>query len=127
MKKKTEESLSAYKDRLDTALGDTFLRKAMDNFAVAYRTSRANAFAGMDLDGLIQDVADIKAQAIKNNDALLDRFIKKAEENGIHVHLAETAADANRIIGEIAQKSGSKHIVKSKSMTAEEIHLNPWL
>jgi iron-sulfur cluster protein len=127
MKKEKAESLKAYKDRLDTALGNKFLRKAMDNFAVAYRISRENAFAGMDVDAMIQEVADIKAHAIKNNQALLEEFTKKAEANGIHVHLADTAEDANRIIGQIAQKSGSKHIVKSKSMTAEEIHLNPWL
>lgn len=124
---KKEESLKAYKVRLDTALENTFLRTAMDNFAVAYRTSRENAFAGMDVDAMIQEVADIKADAIKNNEALLEEFTRKAVANGIHVHLADTAEDANRIIGEIAQKTGSKRIVKSKSMTAEETHLNPWL
>ncbi len=127
MKKEKGESLKAYKERLDTALNNKFLRTAMDNFAVAYRISRENAFAGMDVDAMIQEVADIKAHAIKNNQTLLEEFTKKAETNGVHVHLADTAEDANRIIGEIAQKSGSKHIVKSKSMTAEEIHLNPWL
>jgi iron-sulfur cluster protein len=122
-----EESLKAYKDRLDTALENKFLRKAMDNFAVAYRTSRENAFSGMDLEGMISEVAEIKADAIENNDALLSQFIQKAEANGIQVHLADTAEDANRIIGEIAGKTGSKRIVKSKSMTAEEIHLNKYL
>ncbi len=126
-KEETKESLKAYKDRLDTALKNKFLRTAMDNFAVAYRTSRKNAFAGMDVEGIIAEVAEVKAQAIQNNEALLTEFTQKAETNGIHVHLADTAEDANRIIGEIAQKTGSKHIVKSKSMTAEEIHLNPWL
>ncbi|MFH2061297.1 MAG: L-lactate dehydrogenase (quinone) large subunit LdhH [Pseudomonadota bacterium] len=127
MIKEKQESLKAYKDRLDTALGNKFLRTAMDNFAVAYRISREKAFAGMDVDAMIQEVAEIKAHAIKNNGALLEEFTKKAETNGIHVHLADTAEDANRIIGGIAQKTGSKRIVKSKSMTAEEIHLNPWL
>ncbi|MBF0202516.1 MAG: LUD domain-containing protein, partial [Desulfamplus sp.] len=36
----------------------------------------------------------------------------------------ETAEDANRIIGEIAKKTTSQKIIKSKSMTAEETHLN---
>ena len=121
------ESLNAYKNRLDQALANPFLRKAMDNFAVAYRTSRENAFAGMDKEALIQEVAEIKASAVQNNEALLAQFIEKARANGIHVHLADQAEDACRIIGEIAQKSGSQRIVKSKSMTAEEIHLNPWL
>lgn len=127
MIKEKQESLKAYKDRLDTALGNKFLRTAMDNFAVAYRISREKAFAGMDVDAMIQEVAEIKAHAIKNNGALLEEFTQKAQANGIHVHMADTAEDANRIIGEIAQTTGSKRIVKSKSMTAEEIHLNPWL
>ncbi|MBU3952012.1 MAG: LUD domain-containing protein [Proteobacteria bacterium] len=126
-KKEKEENLKAYKGRLDAALENKFLRKAMDNFAVAYRTSREKAFAGMDVDQMIRQVTEIKAAAIENNDALLSEFIKKAKANNIHVHLADTAEDANRIIGQIAQQTGSKHIVKSKSMTAEEIHLNKWL
>ncbi|WP_300455838.1 L-lactate dehydrogenase (quinone) large subunit LdhH [Desulfobacula sp.] len=124
---RTEESLTEYKYRLDTALENPFLRTAMDNFAVAYRASRETAFSGMDVDAMIQEVARIKAAAIKNNEALLAEFIKKAKKTGVHVHLADTAEDANRIIGEIARNTGSKRIVKSKSMTAEEIHLNKWL
>jgi iron-sulfur cluster protein len=121
------ETFRSYKHRLDAALDNRFLRQAMDRFAVAYRTSRQNAFAGMDVDALIQQVADVKAGAVRNNAALLQQFTAKARAHGIHVHVADTAEDANRIIEEIAQKTGSRKIVKSKSMTAEEIHLNRWL
>ena len=121
------ESLKAYKNRLDDALGNEFLRKAMDNFAVAYRASRENAFTGMDTAELIQTVADVKADAVIRNQELMAAFKLKAKENGIHVHLAETAEDANRIIAEIAKKTSCKSVVKSKSMTAEETHLNRWL
>ena len=121
------ESLKSYKNRLDDALGNEFLRKAMDNFAVAYRASRENAFTGMDTAELIQTVADVKADAVIRNQELMAAFRKKAKENGIHVHIAETAEDANRIIAEIAKKTNCKSIVKSKSMTAEETHLNRWL
>jgi len=127
MAAKQEESLKEYKDRLDSALDNKFLRKAMDNFAVAYRTSRKNAFAGMDTEELIQTVADAKADAVIHNEDLMKAFMIKAKENGIHVHLAKTAEDANRIITDIAKQTGSKRIVKSKSMTSEEIHLNKWL
>ena len=127
MAKENSESLKQYKKRLDEAISNEFLRKAMDNFAVAYRTSRENAFSGMDTESLIQTVADVKADAVIRNNALLKAFTLKAEENGIHVHIAETADDANRIIADIAKKTGSRRIVKSKSMTAEEIHLNKWL
>ncbi|WDP90571.1 MAG: LUD domain-containing protein [Desulfobacter sp.] len=122
-----QESLKSYKERLDAALGNKFLRKAMDNFAVAYRTSRENAFAGMDTRELIRVVADAKADAVARNEELMAAFRKKAEEKGIHVHLAKTAEEANKIIAGIAKDTGCRRIVKSKSMTAEETHLNKWL
>ena len=49
-----KESLKEYKHRLDDALGNDFLRQAMDNFAVAYRASRENAFSGIDVDALVR-------------------------------------------------------------------------
>ncbi len=102
------ESFRSYKHRLDSALDNRFLRQAMDKFAVAYRTSRQNAFAGMNVKALVQQVADAKAGAIRNNAALLRQFTAKALAHGIHVHVADTAEDANRIIEQIAQKTGSR-------------------
>ncbi len=121
------ESPGSYKSRLDQALKNEFLRTAMDKFAVAYRASRENAFAGIDLDGLINEVAAIKAKAIRNMDTLLEEFTRKAVAAGAHVHVANTAEDASRIIAGIARSSGARRIIKSKSMTAEEIRLNQWL
>ncbi len=121
------ESMQSYKKRIDTALDNKFLRTAMDNFAVAYRTGRANAFKEMDLDAAVKEVAAIKAKAVVNSENLLKTFQKKAEENGIHVHYAKSAEDANRTIAQIAKDTKTKEIVKSKSMTAEETHLNKWL
>ena len=122
-----KESLKDYKKRIETALNNEFLRKALDNFAVAYRTGRDNAFKEMDISAAIKTVAAIKADAVKNSKKLLETFKTKAKESGIQVHYAETADHANEIITQIAKKSGTRQIVKSKSMTAEEIHLNQWL
>src|SRR5205085_10302025 len=43
------------------------------------------------------------------------------------VHWAATAEDARRIVVDIARQSNCQRAVKSKSMTSEEIHLNPAL
>ena len=43
------------------------------------------------------------------------------------MHMAQTAEDARRIIGEIAAEHGAKLAVKSKSMATDEIELNPHL
>ncbi len=118
------KNLKEYKCELREALDNEFLRTAMDKFAVAYRASRANAFRGMDLAGLVDDIALAKDESTSRMDELFQQFKGQAEKAGAKVHLAATADDANRIIGEIAQKTGCKKIVKSKSMTAEETLLN---
>ncbi len=124
---KNSETLKEYRRRVGKSLDNQFLRSAMDKFAVAYRESRKNAFAGMDAEGLIAEVAEIKRNAVKNNQKLFEEFKSAAEKNNIHVHLAATAKDANEIIAQISKDTGSKKIIKSKSMTAEETHLNKWL
>ena len=120
----TARNLKEYKKDVKGALDNEFLRETLDKFAVAYRTGRATAFAGMDVDGLVAEIAAAKDQALQQLDALYEEFRVKAEKNGIHVHLARTAGDANRIIADIAKQTGSQKIVKSKSMTAEETLLN---
>ena len=120
----TARNLKDYKEDVKGALDNTFLREAMDKFAVAYRTSRANAFRDMDVKALVAEIADAKDAAIGQMDALYETFKTNAERIGIHVHLARTAEDANRIIAAIARETDSRKIVKSKSMTAEETLLN---
>jgi iron-sulfur cluster protein len=120
----TARNLRAYKKDVRGALDNTFLREAMDKFAVAYRTSRANAFRGMDVEGLVAEIAAAKDAAIGQMDALYETFKANAEAIGIQVHLARTAEDANRIIADIARQTDSRKIVKAKSMTAEETLLN---
>lgn len=117
-------TLTEYKNQCQEALDDEFLRKAMDAFAKAYRTNRVNAFAGMNEKALIAEIAAAKDGAISRLPELYEAFRVKAEQAGVHVHLAKTAAEANEIISQIAKDKGCKKIVKSKSMTAEETLLN---
>ncbi len=120
----TAKNMKAYKRDIEAALSDRFLRTTLDNFAVAYRTGRKNAFAGMDVEGLIRKIAAAKDDAVGRMDELYEAFKEKAESHGVTVHLAETADAANRIIAGIARENDVKRIVKSKSMTAEETLLN---
>ncbi|MDJ0782355.1 MAG: LUD domain-containing protein [Desulfosarcinaceae bacterium] len=120
-------TLKGYRKDVGVALKNEFLRKAMDNFAVAYRASRENAFRELDSERLIQDVAELKDRGIDQMEALLDQFIAVATSKGVHVHLAKDSQQANEIIATIAAESGAKRVIKSKSMTAEETLLNPYL
>ncbi len=61
----------------------------------------------------------------------LDEYLEKAEKaltnRGVHVHYASTDEDARQAILKILQEHGVNQLTKSKSMAAEEIHLNPFL
>ncbi|WP_419779044.1 L-lactate dehydrogenase (quinone) large subunit LdhH [Maridesulfovibrio sp.] len=118
------KNLKEYRKEIRESLDNDFLRTAMDNFAVAYRASRANAFKDMDEKALIADIAAAKDASAQRLDELFDKFKEEAEKRGAVVHLAKDAKEANEIIGRIAIEEDCKTIVKSKSMTAEETLLN---
>ena len=121
------KNMKEYHGQIREALDDTFLRKTLDKFAVDYKANRARIFQGWDVPELIKDVADIKDNAAQHMMELYEQFKKEAEKRGVHVHLASDAAEANRIIARIGKDHNCKTVIKSKSMTAEEIHLNPAL
>ena len=123
----TADTLKQYREQLKQAMQEDFQRTALDNFAQAYRLSRANAFAQIDLPQLIETIGEYKDQAMSRLDALFLEFKTKAEEKGIQVHLAENTLEANRIIAGIANENDCRMILKAKSMTAEEIQLNQYL
>ena len=121
------KELKDYREELRESLANEFQRGALDRFAQAYPLGRAKAFAGLDVPGLIEAVAAVKDAAAAQMMELYAEFKRNAEKAGVHVHLARTAREANEIIARIAADNGVKKIVKSKSMTAEETHLNQHL
>jgi iron-sulfur cluster protein len=118
------KNLKEYREELHESLDNDFLRTTLDNFAVAYRAGRANAFKDIDVRALIREIADSKDDATARFDELYKQFKANAEASGAHVHFAKDADEANSIIVGIAKASDCKKIVKSKSMTAEETLLN---
>jgi iron-sulfur cluster protein len=118
------KNLKEYRKEMQESLDNTFLRQALDTFAVAYRANRKRAFAEFDVAQLVDEVAAAKDAVLPQLMELFTEFKKNAERAGVKVHFAGDAAEANRLVVEIAEKSGSKKIIKSKSMTAEETLLN---
>ena len=123
----TAQDLKTYKAQLRQALQDKFLAATLGTFASAYKVSRAGAFEGLDAPRLVQEIAGGKDAAIPYLQELFEQFKAHAEGAGVKVHVASTARDANEIIASIAREHGVRKIVKSKSMTAEEIFLNDHL
>ncbi|MDR2302120.1 MAG: LUD domain-containing protein [Deltaproteobacteria bacterium] len=117
-------SSKKYHKSLNQALEDSFLRKTLDKFAVQYRSSREAIFSGLAEKELIREVALAKDGALSRIGELYGEFAQKAREKGLIVHRAQTAQEAREIISNIARENGAKKVIKSKSMTAEEIDLN---
>lgn len=120
-------TLSDYRKKIDEALSDDFLRKTLDTFAVSYKANRESVFKEVDERGLIRQIADAKDDACKHMEELYEQFKAEAEKRGVHIHRAKDAKEANNIIVKIAKDNNVKRVIKSKSMTAEEIQLNPAL
>ena len=122
--KEPARDIKNYRTDLSAALEDTFQRRALDKFAVDYRASRERIYSGLNDRELIAEVAARKDESVRHLDELFVQFKEEAEKRGVQVHLARDAADANRIIAKIAEDNGCKMVVKSKSMTVEEIQTN---
>jgi L-lactate dehydrogenase complex protein LldF len=69
----------------------------------------------------------LKTQTINNLDKYLVEFENNFTKRGGKVIWAQNAEEALREIGAIMKRKRAKSVVKSKSMSTEEIHLNDFL
>ena len=115
----------AFIQRVELALADEPLGTALDANADRRQHSRVVAFESLtDAEEKIQRAHAIRQNTIQNLDMFLGQFSAALQANGFQVHRAEGAADACRLILQIAQEAGARRVVKSKSMVTEEIRLN---
>jgi L-lactate dehydrogenase complex protein LldF len=139
---------SAFRTKIREKIADESLQAALDANAERRIQGRINAFASLpDWKERRQRAHAVRAEVIAHLDEYLDKFIKKARENGLIVHRAQDADEARRIVLEIVENSSRKRkdgedvyqtknvhlrssavnsvlIAKSKSMVSEEIELN---
>jgi L-lactate dehydrogenase complex protein LldF len=66
----------------------------------------------------------IKWEAINHLDAYLTEFEEKLTARGTKVFWASNGQEARDYVVALAKEKGARSIIKSKSMTSEEIHLN---
>ena len=76
---------------------------------------------------LREETRRIKEESIENLPELIDEVTEAVEANGGHVYLAQDAEDANRYIEGVMESRDAERLVKSKSMTTEELELNDHL
>ncbi|MDR7543217.1 MAG: LutB/LldF family L-lactate oxidation iron-sulfur protein [Armatimonadota bacterium] len=112
----------------EAALRDAALQRALRVALPSFRQQRDAAAAEVpEWEALRAAAAAIKEEALRHLAVYLTQFEAQVAACGGVVHWAEDAADARRIIVEVARRRGVRLAVKSKSMTSEEIDLNPAL
>jgi len=98
-----------------------FLRRALGSYETARGASQRKYH---DWSEARQAASEIKWEAVNHLDQYLQEFITKIEARGTRVFVAADAGQARDYILQVAKENGVRSIIKSKSMTTEEIHLN---
>ena len=115
----------SFYERTDQALADAALRAKVHAATGRLLSGRETGFAAFPAGDAVRDEAQrIRAGVVARLDEYLEQFAVNVERRGGHVHWAPSAADARRIVADIAGAHGVRTAVKSKSMVSEEIELN---
>jgi len=118
-------SSETFKENAKAALADVQLRGALKNATSLFGERRKQAAASLpNWEELRTNARAIKDEVLSDLDRYLKEFVRNAESRGAKVHWARDAAEANSIICGLVTERNARIVVKSKSMTTEETHLN---
>jgi L-lactate dehydrogenase complex protein LldF len=98
-----------------------FIRKALGGY---YQKRDENKSNFQDWQGARDLAAEIKYEAVNHLEDYLLEFEAKITARGAKVFWAPDAEAARNYILQVAKENGVRAIIKSKTMTSEEIHLN---
>ena len=106
---------------------DPGVREAVTGATIAFDQKRIQGYSEVDADAWRRWAEGVKSHTLTH----LDRYLEEAEArllaNGAEVHWAADAAQARRIVEDLADRYFVTSVVKGKSMVTEEIDLNPAL
>jgi L-lactate dehydrogenase complex protein LldF len=107
------------------ALANPRLQQILGQLGDTLGRRNREAWAALPNSDLIRQRArSIKDQTLAELDRHLARLEETVTARGGHVHWADDGAEACRIIIDLIRQQQATKVVKSKSMTSEEIHLN---
>lgn len=117
--------LEDFKANARAALQDSKLRVSFVGAMDFLIERRAQHFSDPSTFEAMRKVGEsVRQYALSRLPDLLDQLEAKLTANGVQVHWAENAADANRIFLDLARRHDASLMVKGKSMVSEEIELN---
>jgi L-lactate dehydrogenase complex protein LldF len=118
-------SSETFGENAKAALADVQLRGALRRATSLFGKRRLEAANSLNnWEDLRTQARAIKDEMLLHLDRYLETFTANAETHGAVVHWAGDAVEANAIICKLAVDRAVRTIVKSKSMTTEETHLN---
>ena len=115
-------------ERLQAVATNRTLREALERAMNRFAQGREKALGEWgDFQAWVEEGKERKDRALAQADQLWEQVKKGLEERGGKVFMASDASAAREYIGEVARASGGNLVVKGKSITSEEIELNPYL
>jgi L-lactate dehydrogenase complex protein LldF len=109
----------------EEAVADPRLQQILGQLGDTLGRRNREAWAALPNSHLIRERARaIKDETLAELDKHLETLERSVTERGGHVHFADDGTEACRIIVELIRSRQATKVVKSKSMTSEEIHLN---
>jgi len=129
-----KETRGHFSRRVNRALDDPKLEKALIGAMTGLRARRNKAFESFDFEAGRADLKRRRQENLERLPELLEQFTQRVSAVGGVVHFAKDAAEAREIIGQVCWNAasglpaGTRMIVtKTKSMASEEIGLNAYL
>ncbi|MFO1412635.1 MAG: LutB/LldF family L-lactate oxidation iron-sulfur protein [Burkholderiales bacterium] len=114
-----------FKARATDKLADEVLQKNMRKMQGKFVAARRNSLSEVDDFEATRDAGKaIRQRALDNLDVWLETFEASATARGAKVLYAQTPAEINKLVLDIAARHGVRKIIKSKSMVSEESALD---
>ena len=109
-------------------MGNAQLRKNVRHATDVIQAKRARVVGEMpDWQALREAGKQIRQHTMRHLDFYLEEFERNCTAAGGVVHWARDAAEAREIVVRLVKAAGASEVIKIKSMTTEEIQLNPAL
>lgn len=124
----SEKTFDSFKEAVkETAFDKEMHRKLSWNIGKYADTVVKGKQQYEDIESAKMRAKNLKWKAMENLDKYLLEFESNFTKRGGKVVWAETAEEALAEIASVMQRVEAKSVVKSKSMTTEEVHLNSFL
>ena len=114
-----------FKESAHVKLNDARLQHNLAKMKDKFVGKRRSAITELDdFEGTRQHARDVRQRALDNLDVWLEIFERNAQARGATVLFAQTPAEINQLVLDIAARHNVRKIIKSKSMVSEESSLD---